>query len=208
MLGGKGPGTCIKFAIPSAFQNKGDSTLIDTRNISANLFHTLSRCVLVGDCWKPAYTLVWLDSNPIAIPFSLLDVYEKGQLSDAGLKFTMNIKPENDADRSQDLGTVSFAMNPVLCTHLLKTTLTVGGSVLLDEAVQEDMVITCDLLHLFLYRLLQPCIARAPFVRGVILMYRVESVAEGLKAASRSLLNRINEWSDHWCTIARLITSS
>ena len=177
--GGKGPGTFIKFKIPEAFRNEGDPELVDSRNASANLFHTIARCVLVDGCWKPTYTMVVLDSTPMAIPFSMIDTIEQGLLSDNGLYFTMSIKAEDGEDASHDLGTVTFPMNPVFCLYLLKTALIVGGTVPFDQAIQEDKVNTCDLLDLFLGRLFRPCIARAPLVHDLILVCRCKTIEEG-----------------------------
>lgn len=91
--------------------------------------------------------MVCLDSNPIAIPISMINTNEADMLSNAGLKFAISLKAEDSVQDSQDMGSVNFVMNPVFCLYLLKTALTCGGSVSVDEAIREDMVITCA-LHL------------------------------------------------------------
>ena len=67
--------------------------------------------------------MVVLDSIPMAILFSMIDTSEQGLLSDNGLFFTMRISAEDGEDASHDLGTVTFAMDPVFCLHILKTCL-------------------------------------------------------------------------------------
>ena len=142
--GGKNIGTFLAISVPSSYENENDDTRIDTKTLSANLFHTIVRCLLVDGCWKASYTKVVFDSNPIAIPYCMLDQRTANEQFSNGLRFTCSTKTD-DANSSKKKSNVPYVLNPAFCLCLLKLALTEGGQVPLEEAVQSDLIITCAL---------------------------------------------------------------
>ena len=147
--GGKNIGTFLAISVPSSYENENDDTRIDTKTPSANLFHTIVRCLLVDGCWKASYTTVVLDSNPIAIQYCMLDQRTASEQFSNDLRFTCSTKTD-DANSSKMESDASYVLNPVFCLYLLNLALTEGGQVPLEEAVQSDLIITCALSDLSL----------------------------------------------------------
>ena len=129
--------------VPPTFQTEGDETHNNTKNLAANLFNMVVRCLLVDGCWKASFTTVVLDSFPVAIPYCMLDPRTATELLNNGLKFACPSKLDYADSSQKEQADISYVLNLVFCLYLLKIALTEGGMVSLEDAVRSDMIITC-----------------------------------------------------------------